>query len=58
MGKPNYKIRLFAAAQPIDEIAQALDPARIHAAKFRRRLPFAGPDVGQADDYDLYALPL
>jgi len=58
MRKPHYEIGLFTAAQLIDEIAQALDPARIHAAKFRRRLPFAGTDVSQADDYYLYPLPL
>ena len=58
MGERYYEIRPLAAAQLLDELAQALDAGRIHSSEFRRRLTFASADVGQAYDGYFHALTL
>ena len=58
MGDRHDEVGPFPGAQLLDEIAQALDPGRVHSPELRRRLTPAGSNIGDADERHFYPLPL
>ena len=52
------EVRPLPGAQFLDEVAQALNPRRVHAAEVGRRLAPAGPDIGDADERHFDAIAL